>query len=557
MLVMSSMETPLFVESWRWDGWQSTNEHAYAGAVGLDGHLVLAGAQDLGYTFVDDTYASISSSDFGAVKLQGTSGEVLWFYSATSSDGEVDEFFAVDTDSNDDVIMAGFTEGFWTESNSLGYRHMAAVKVDGATGDEIWKFQEGAGRSTTATASLVYEGSTTVFGVGVDGSDDVFLVGSTYGVLVEGDAVPHELDFFVLKLDGITGDEIWRAQSGLSLNVDYFREVEVDSAGDLVAVGILEDGDVAVVLVVKMDGSTGAIVWEYSPVASTTIDFLRTVVIDAEGDVYVAGGEGAVNLQGSTPEAPIVLKLDGETGTLLWTYRGTATSSTVFESVAIDPITGWIVAAGRTAGTWLSGAAQGDYDFAAVVLDSETGDELSRYQDGTTEYDSIKFSGFDSDGGLFFGGYSETVSTEADFVAIKFEPLQGVAPTPSLSSTQPSLSETPAPMEEVSPSGTPAPSPSAQARDTPGSAEAETAVLAEWEVGALAAGGGVLLLLLGLCESLFNGASMIEATLFSLLSLSIDRRRRTLTPFHACSRVPALSRLSAEHQRLVRLPDNT
>ncbi|CAM9621723.1 unnamed protein product [Ectocarpus fasciculatus] len=130
-----------------------------------------------------------------------------------------------------------------------------------------------------------------------------------------------------------------------------------------------------------------------------------------------------------------------------------------FYSVAVDPTTGWVVGAGWTEGTWVTGAAQGGYDFAAVVLDGVTGDELGRYQDGTTDDDHLKFAGFDAVGGLIVGGlWTDTGGDE--FVAIKFAPWNSGYSTTTGAGTE---------------------------------------ALADWEIGAIAGAGALLLLLLGLC----------------------------------------------------------
>ncbi|CAM9982387.1 unnamed protein product, partial [Ectocarpus fasciculatus] len=203
---------------------------------------------------------------------------------------------------------------------------------------------------------------------------------------------------------------------------------------------------------------------EYSPVTSFTHDVSQSVDVDSQDDVYVAGGYDALNLRGTIAETPVVLKLDGATGDVVWTYEGVATSSAVFFGVAVDLTTGWVVGAGWTEGTWLTGAAQGGYDFAAVVLDGVTGNELGRYQDGTTDDDSLWFVGFDSVGGLIVGG-SWTDTGGDEFVAIKFAPWNS-----SYSTT----------------------------------ADAGTEGLAQWEIGAIAGAGALLLLLLGICLFCFR-----------------------------------------------------
>lgn len=514
-LAMSTVTTPEFIQEWRWEGWTTGNETANGGAVDFDNNVIIVG----GYGFAamlneeDDTFTETYASDFGAVKLLGSSGEVVWTWTASSADDEADVLFTVDTDSNSDIIMGGYSEGVWAASNPHTVRHLVVVKLDGSTGEELWRYQEASQDSTSAT--ITYYGSGTVIGLAVDGDDNVILVGQTYNSLVDGEGDPGDSDYFALKLDGTDGGEVWRMQGGFSFHFDSFLSVKVDSAGDVVAVGITGSEGVTDFLAVKLGGTDGSFLWEYSPYSST-IDVLHAVDFDGEDNLFVAGGEDAPSLLGQVAETPIVIKLNGTTGDVMWAYEGTAISRTVFLSVAVDPTTGWVVGAGITEGTWVTGDAQGNYDFAAVVLDGDTGDELGRYQNGTTGVDSIKFAEFDSVGALFFGGYSLDVSGDQDFVAIKLAPLDSIPLTPApllLSSTPVPTSafltptsnpESPTQAPEApgtsSPISANTPSPSAAApTPAPTSEEAGAPALAQWEVGAIAAGGSLLLLLLALC----------------------------------------------------------
>lgn len=273
--------------------------------------------------------------------------------------------------------------------------------------------------STTSTAIGIttYYGSTTGFSVAVDGDDNVFLVGGTYNSLVFGAGDPGDYDYFIVKLNGATGTEIFAGQGGLSYHHDSFRGVSVNSEGDIVAAGSSGYDTLLDFLVVKFSGATGNMLWEYSP-HSSTIDVLRAVTFDSDDNVYVAGAHDALNLQGSIAENPSVTKLSGSTGTEIWVYEGIAASSAIFKSVTVDPLNRWVVGAGYTGGTWLTGAAQGSFDFAAVVLDGDTGDEVVRYQTGGPGTDILYFAGFDAAGALFLVGSSDS-GGDSEMVGIK------------------------------------------------------------------------------------------------------------------------------------------
>ena len=526
-----SVVAPEFDQAWRWDGWTTADESAYDGAVDSDGNVVLVGAQGRAFEedLFDDTFVEEYAGDFAAVKLS-SSGEMLWTWTDSSSDGEADSFFAVDTDSNNNVIMGGFTEGYFVESNANNVRHLAVVKLS-SSGLELWRYQDSPSDvSSTTFSGYMYYSSASVMGVAVDGDDNVILVGQTIGALVPGEGSNQDSDGYVLKLDGTDGSEIWTTQEGGSSSFGHFRAAKIDSAGDVIAVGINGDEDAIDLVVMKLSGLDGTVLWEYSPVTSFTHDSLDSIDLDAQGDVYVCGGYDAENLQGDIAETPVVLKLSGATGDVVWTYEGTATSRALFFAVAVDPVTGWIVGAGQTEGTWVTGAAAGGADFAAVLLDGD-GEELSRYQSGTIEDDVLSFAEFDSVGGLFLGG-SWLDGGQEEFAAMKFAPFDETGPTlaPSpqpMASSQPMASPlppSPAPMDatiapvtsatlspassapvgdNVSPVRTPSPTPAMRGvlpTPAPTSAVAAAAVLAEWEIGAIAGAGALLFLLLGLCE---------------------------------------------------------
>lgn len=480
-----------------------------------DGHLILVGQTNrLSHSLSDDTFTNSISGDFGAIKLNGSTGEVLWTWTDTSLGGEVDTIFSADTDSNNDVVLGGSTEGYWTSSNPDNQPHMAVVKLNGTTGEEVWRYQEVAPDSSGE--SLKYFGSGAVLELAVDGDDDAFLLGYTFNSLVDEEGYAGDADFFVIKLGGATGTEMWMIQGGPTFSREGFLGAKVDRAGNVFAAGHTGDVGALDFLVVKLSGEDGSDIWEYSN-SSTTIDVFHSVDIDNEGNVYIAGGEDAQNLQGAMAATPVVLKLSGANGALRWLYRGRSTSGTVFKAVAIDPVTGWVLGAGVTEGTWVVGETHGGDDFAAVVLDGDTGDELARYQNGTAGTDSIEFVGFDSLGGLFFGGSSTAAligaSGDTDFVAAKFAPLQKVspssapsaAPTSGLGPTYPPLPASPAPTSAAnSPMVSITSSPFSEGRvfpaPTPTSAAPGKVVLTLWQFSAIATAGALLLLLLAFCE---------------------------------------------------------
>ncbi|CAM9412750.1 unnamed protein product, partial [Sphacelaria rigidula] len=430
-------------ETWRYQGWLASAEGVADGAVDSAGNLILAGFGNWATVDLDDdTFVSEQSGDFQAVKLSGLTGAELWTWSDSSALSAVDAIHAATVDSEDNVVLGGFTEGDWDGVNSNEKRDMAVVKLDGDTGDEIWTYQDAADDLESSSGYLWY-GSTTVWGVAVDADDNIFVFGDTTNDLVPGEGAANDFDWFVRKLDGATAAVLWTVQGGSSVLRDITRGIKVDPAGDVVTVGYTGD-DYLAITVKKLRGEDGEIIWEFDRFSFSS-DILNSVDVDADGNVYVAGGAGAENLQGHIAEHPTVLKIDGQTGAEIWYYSGASAfpGRSVFSAVAVDPVTGYVVGAGRLEGILA-------YDMVAVVLDGQTGDELLTYQDGTIYTDTATFAGFDLQGHLFFGGNTYGQWTEAagsqDFLAVKFETLEN--------------SETPSPTVKATPSPTaPIPSP--------------------------------------------------------------------------------------------------
>lgn len=120
-----------------------------------------------------------------------------------------------------------------------------------------------------------------------------------------------------------------------------FHTHQVDSVGDLIAAGFTQEGNSGTshALVVKMSGVDGSHQWEYT--SSEIGAKLLSVTVDGRDNVFVAGIEN---------DGPAVLKINGFTGELMWTYRGVSESRTVFNDITVDQGTDWVVAVGFTEG---------------------------------------------------------------------------------------------------------------------------------------------------------------------------------------------------------------
>lgn len=196
------------------------------------------------------------------------------------------------------------------------------VRIDGTTGAEVWRY-EVSGFSAEA------------LDVVLDASGDVLAAGRTF-------VVGNGFDFAVARIDGDTGAELWRSEIDTAQRRDVARDVAIDAAGDVFAAGSFENGPLDSDFgVVKLDGATGAVVWqrEIDVGGSASADFATSIAVGPAGDP-VAGGI----LDGDLA----IIKFEGATGASVWNQTPNGGGPTVdgLDTIAIDS-TGDVYAGGQ------------------------------------------------------------------------------------------------------------------------------------------------------------------------------------------------------------------
>ncbi len=172
------------------------------------------------------------------------------------------------------------------------------------------------------------------FSVAVDSAGHVIVS----GVVFEVGTGPN---FFVAKLDGTTGVEIW----GESLGTGGALAVTVDPFDDVIAAGdepgLAVDSDF---LVIKLDGTDGMELWRTSIDGADGLDDVAfAVTVENNGNVVAAGFTTSL----ATGADVFVVKLEAATGNVVWqgVVDGTASMNDRAVAVAVDG--GDVVAAGR------------------------------------------------------------------------------------------------------------------------------------------------------------------------------------------------------------------
>jgi len=212
------------------------------------------------------------------VKLDGTTGRVDWDagFAARSA-------FSIALDARGDVVAAARASGNFSEAH--------LVKYDGATGAELWRHQ----------SALRHPGH-----LAVRANGDVLLSarlgadGNLFGSVV-------------VAIDGTTGAELWQSES---LAASILR-LTSDAAGDVYATSnektYLGDDPPPLLLAVatKLDGATGATLWQRSLADLGKNVQLQDAGLDADGTLVLAARE--------VPGRAWLVGLDGDDGDVLWT----------------------------------------------------------------------------------------------------------------------------------------------------------------------------------------------------------------------------------------------
>ncbi|HSP95734.1 MAG TPA: PQQ-binding-like beta-propeller repeat protein [Candidatus Dormibacteraeota bacterium] len=306
--------------------WSADGLPGSSNAVAIDGanDVIIAGAGNVG---------------FAVAKLAGTDGTVLWQYVIPGGIA-----FAVTVDANGDVIAAGYALNVPNDDDAT------VVKLDGATGVELWRHNSdsGAGRADFA------------FALALDAAGNVVTAGGGQG--------PVGTEYFTVeKISATDGSGLWRyAVPG---NDPSFPEaqavaVAVDAAGDVIAAGETSNvGNTLDFAVVKLDGASGTERWSQALAGTAptlNADRALQVAVDGAGDVFAAGQISNLgSSQTSDDEDFAVVKLAGSSGAQLWRVEmnGTQTSRDAAYALGLD-----------AAGNVFAGGELSDFDADAVLV---------------------------------------------------------------------------------------------------------------------------------------------------------------------------------------------
>ena len=255
----------------------------------------------------------VSGGGFDAwVRKYDAAGKELWTQQFGGGGGDSGWGAAVDRGGN--LYVAGTTRGALAGQTSAGGFDAFVAKYD-TQGRELWTRQFGGEAGDGAR------------GIALDGSGDVYVVGSTDAAL-PGQAPAGGFDAYLRHYDG-QGNHLWTRQFGSGAD-DYGMAVAVDPAGRALVVGSTnralpgQVGAGGTDAFVRSFDATGTALWT-EQFGTTGSDDAWGVALDSAGNAYVVGSAGGLYVRKCDPS-----------GRELWTKRPGDARSDLGLSIALD-----------------------------------------------------------------------------------------------------------------------------------------------------------------------------------------------------------------------------
>jgi hypothetical protein len=301
-------------------------------------------ADGLGNVFVSGYSQGSPSGGYQATLSNYSSGGTLQW---SQNIGPVQTYgYGVAADGQGNAYVTGYTTGSLNEPNAGGYDGFVA-KYD-AAGNAQWTHQFG-----TAAFDQAY-------GISSDGTNGVYVVGSTTGSLSAPNA--GGFDAFVRKYDA-AGNTQWTQQIGTSGN-DIAQAVSANKTG-----GVFVVGNTSGALGGPNAGQTDAFVTKYDSAGSlqwtkqfgtASNDYAYSAAADAHGNVFVVGyTQGSLAAANAGNYDAFLTEFNGA-GQQLWTEQFGTPGMDMATSVTVDA-QGHVYVVGSTTGA-LGGPNAGSFD---------------------------------------------------------------------------------------------------------------------------------------------------------------------------------------------------
>jgi len=241
---------------------------------GVSGAGLISPAGDLmaiGNSFGTLWGTALQSSDGFAGKFSA-SGELLWNQFFQTSGYEFIYGGAVHSDGS--VAVVGYTNAGLYDTNAGNYDVFVAKLA--ADGSFLWGQQFG-------TSSTDYARAVTV-----DNAGNIYFTGeSASGFL---GMVPNTGNPYLVKLDP-DGNVLWSTFHPSSASNSYARAIAVNDAGEVYVAGTIGDSSAQDIRIWKV-AADGTTIWSSLYGAPFAQDTVSDMVLDASGNIYLAGNTG-------------------------------------------------------------------------------------------------------------------------------------------------------------------------------------------------------------------------------------------------------------------------
>ena len=245
-------------------------------------------------------------SNYTVGKIDGASGNTTSWQFQGGLNGSFEAFWACGVDSHDSLVAAGLAGA--EAANNLSSSDYLVVKFDGE-GEEEWRWDEGT------------QPGEAILAIAIDLNNDVYVAGGEGMVSVDNNQ--NASTAIVVKLDGSSGEELWRYpgddDSPPFAAGSLFRGIDVDDGtGVVVAVGVASSSaeqagssaeqtgsDSTHSVAIVLDATTG----EYLGQGEGTElqDEIYFALFDSNGSLFLGGhsSEGTFNLAVTKLESEI------------------------------------------------------------------------------------------------------------------------------------------------------------------------------------------------------------------------------------------------------------
>lgn len=372
------------------------------------------------------SYLNMGGFDYYTLKLNNSTGTLLWSHLYDDADSEIDMAKSVAVDSTNAAIVTGYSSLYYPPAGG-NINSIFTMKYPGScspptpcTPTPSWHSQyNGPGalddRATAVATAIDASDSVVVVGYGKNaaGNEDIYLIkyAATPAVDGFGKAIP---DWSATPYDSLFHGN------------DYPDAVAFDKDGNVFVAGHIQSAttpDRYKTFVAKYCGKTGApcngktpgqIIWEDS-FGGSGDNQARSLTIDKDGNPYVAGFDTA-----AYGHDILLIKYDGKavaTGSrILWstTVDGAAHGDDSAISVKYDAIDDSVVVGGTVL------AATNDHDFIVIRYDSTGVEKWRRIHLRPGNDEEALGMAMDVSGNVSIAGYTSNGIT-ADAMSVKYE----------------------------------------------------------------------------------------------------------------------------------------